>query len=568
MNNDYQKRMMLVFVLALGVMIASFYFMPKSKPPAVSQAPQATQAASAPSQPAAPAPLDEQSSRIKKEVAYGLSGPVREVTLSNETGETVLTVDTYGGRVSRIAINGRWNRKKDPIVLTSPGLTYRTGDLAFGPLETLSLVTNRPVYRVRESAPGKLVLSARANYRGLPVDITKTYTVLPDYRTVLDITLANASGSMVKLDFGGKSLSVAASFEFFPKAQANNSNPLIESYYDGHKVSKALAGGLFKGRDRVTTVTNPRWLTAGDNYFIAAMKPAFDSGGKYLLIREEKAYSEVAFGLEFPPVFLDPGESKTFRVDYYTGPRKEALLKKTDPTLGKLFDWWVVFNWLMKPIEWGTSWLMTALGGFIPNGGLVIILLAVVIKLILSPLSIKSAVSIKRSNILQPKIKMLQEKYKDDPKELNQRIAELYKKEKVNPLGGCLPLLLQIPVFFALYKVLSTSVELKGASFLWIRDLTQPDTLFRMSIPFLPNAFNLLPILMTAIQIIQMQLQSMKGAVNPQQSKINTFLMPVIFLFLFYNMPSGLVLYWTVQSLYTIVEQELINLDKHVRLKS
>ena len=150
-------------------------------------------------------------------------------------------------------------------------------------------------------------------------------------------------------------------------------------------------------------------------------------------------------------------------------------------------------------------------------------------------------------------------------------MAELYKKEGVNPLGGCLPILFQIPVFFALFRVLSTSVELRSASFLWIKDLTQPDTLFKLAnLPFVGNfSFNLLPILMTAIQIIQMRLQAMKtpaaGALGAQ-SAMNTYLLPVIFLFLFWGMPSGLVLYWTVQSIYTIFEQEFINLDKHVKL--
>jgi YidC/Oxa1 family membrane protein insertase len=173
----------------------------------------------------------------------------------------------------------------------------------------------------------------------------------------------------------------------------------------------------------------------------------------------------------------------------------------------------------------------------------------------------------KKSTMLQPKIKALQEKYKDDSKTLNEKMAELYKKEGVNPLGGCLPMLFQIPVFFALYRVLSTSIDLRGATFLWVKDLTQPDTLFHMSIPLLPATFNLLPIVMTIIQIVQMKLTSLRTPGNSQQQAMNTFLLPIVFLFLFWSMPAGLVLYWTIQNVYTIIEQEIINMDKYIKVK-
>jgi YidC/Oxa1 family membrane protein insertase len=304
-----------------------------------------------------------------------------------------------------------------------------------------------------------------------------------------------------------------------------------------------------------------------------------------MLLMQTNTYKEDAFGIELAPFSLKAGESRSFKVSYYIGPKKEEILDRVDGewlaknepgskgTSGKsyfqFFLWWPVFNWFMKPIEWVMVKLMYVASIAVPNWGLIIILLALVIKLALSPLSIQAARSIKRSNLLQPKIKSLQEKYKSDQQTLNQKMAELYKKEGVNPLGGCLPMLLQIPVFFALLRVLQNSVDLKGASFLWMNDLTQPDTLFKMSIPFLPSTFNLLPLLMTGVQLIQMKLQAMKtvNAGTSQQNAMNSYLMPIIFLFIFWSMPSGLVLYWTIQSIYTIFEQEFINLDRHVSLK-
>ncbi len=218
-------------------------------------------------------------------------------------------------------------------------------------------------------------------------------------------------------------------------------------------------------------------------------------------------------------------------------------------------------------MEFGLYKLAHIIASIVKNWGITIIILALVIKLILSPLSIQAAVSIKKSNLLQPKLKRLQEKYKDDPNTLNQKVAELYRQEKVNPLGGCLPLLLQFPVFFVLYRVLSTSVELKGASFLWIKDLTMPDTLFKVTLPFFAFNFNLLPIVMTVVQIFQMRIQSLRNpGVAKEQQFINNYLLPIFFLFIFWSMPSGLVLYWTVQNLFSIVEQEIINMDKKVQL--
>ncbi len=170
----------------------------------------------------------------------------------------------------------------------------------------------------------------------------------------------------------------------------------------------------------------------------------------------------------------------------------------------------------------------------------------------------------KKMRLLQPKLNKLQEKFGHDQQQLQIKTMELYKAEKVNPLGGCLPLLFQIPVFFALFRVLSRSVELRGAGFLWIKDLTMPDTLFTVG----GFQFHLLPIIMTLLQLVSVYLQQgrMKGSNNSMQKQMQTqsYFMPLIFLFLFWSMPSGLVLYWTVQNIFSIIEQEVINLDRHI----
>jgi YidC/Oxa1 family membrane protein insertase len=174
----------------------------------------------------------------------------------------------------------------------------------------------------------------------------------------------------------------------------------------------------------------------------------------------------------------------------------------------------------------------------------------------------------RKMQLIQPKLNALREQFKNDPKRLNEETMKMYKKEGVNPMGGCLPMLLQLPVFIALYQVLPRLADLKNSSFLWIQDLSSPDTVATISmfrdIPLLPYHLNILPLIMTLLSVGQSMLTSSKKKGQPQdpmqkqQSKMMLF-MPLLFLFLFWNMPSGLVLYWTVQTIMSIAQQAYIN---------
>jgi YidC/Oxa1 family membrane protein insertase len=152
---------------------------------------------------------------------------------------------------------------------------------------------------------------------------------------------------------------------------------------------------------------------------------------------------------------------------------------------------------------------------------------------------------------IQPQVEQLRVLYKDNPQRLNKEIMELYRQHKVNPLGGCLPMVLQIPIFFALYQVLSRSIALKGADFLWIKDLSEPDRLlkFPVELPLIGQYFNLLPVLMAVGMFIQQKssMGKMSGS-SAEQQKMMLIVMPIMFGFIFYNMPAGLVLYWFVNS--------------------
>jgi len=181
-------------------------------------------------------------------------------------------------------------------------------------------------------------------------------------------------------------------------------------------------------------------------------------------------------------------------------------------------------------------------------------LITIIIRVLFWPLMAKSTRSMKRMQALQPQIKALQAKYKDDPMKLQRKTMELWKEHKVNPMSGCLPMLIQTPVFIGFYTMLRTAIELRGARFLWVRDLSKPDTLFM--IPGTNFPFNLLPLLMGGAMLWQSHLTPPSPGMDPSQAKIMRYL-PLIFLVILYNYSAGLALYWTVNNLLTILQTKL-----------
>ena len=207
----------------------------------------------------------------------------------------------------------------------------------------------------------------------------------------------------------------------------------------------------------------------------------------------------------------------------------------------------------------------------IPNYGIAIILLTILIKVVLFPITRKSYQSTAKMQELNPKIQEIKEKYKDNSAKMNQEMSALYKREKVNPMGGCLPMLLQFPIFIALYGLLNKHFELRGAVFIpgWISDLSSPETIWNFSpvtIPFIGNDLRLLPILYVATMVFSMKVsQSAASSTssNANMTKIFTYVMPIMFFFILYNAPSGLILYWTVMNIFTVLQQQITNRIQH-----
>ncbi|MDR2353673.1 MAG: membrane protein insertase YidC [Deltaproteobacteria bacterium] len=262
----------------------------------------------------------------------------------------------------------------------------------------------------------------------------------------------------------------------------------------------------------------------------------------------------------FWPLKLSPQDERTYDFDFFYGPKDTNVLIAAGHDLPRSVDlgW---FDFLGRPL----GFFLRLFYGFVGNYGVAIILVTILIKICLWPLTAKSYKSMKEMQKLQPQMQRIREQYKDNPQAMNQEMLKMYKTHKVSPLGGCLPMVLQIPFFIAFYRVLDYALELRGAPFaLWIHDLSAPDRLFyfNFSIPFVapPTGIPVLTLIMGATMIWQQRMTPTMG--DPLQAKIMMFL-PLIFIVALLNMPAGLVLYWLVNNILSILQQKLINRSKN-----
>ncbi len=327
-------------------------------------------------------------------------------------------------------------------------------------------------------------------------------------------------------------------------------------------VEKHGAGGGFLGRGGGGLKEHPitgevHWMAMKSKYFTVALIPAEPTNGTGRLLTEGTTHW---MGLEFAQPLPWRGEAvEAFRV--YAGPISYERLQAQDVGLESVVD--LGWSWI-RPISKLVLWFMNFLHGFIANYGVIILIISVLTKLVFWPLSEKSFRSMREMQNLQPVMAELKKRYADDPQEMNRQLMRIYKERGVNPLGGCMPMVVQMPMFFALYSVLRSSIELRNAPFfLWIDNLAAPDVLFEMpfSLPALGSSFSLLPLLMGAAMIWQSKMGSTMPASGPaaQQQAIMKWAMPIVFIFIFYRMPSGLVLYWLVNTVLSVWQQLMIN---------
>ena len=471
--------------------------------------------------------------------------PAREIIVETELYKAIITED--GGTIKSFVLK----EHTESIAKDSPGkeLVRTTADqglplkFAWGSAAPADLLYDSAAQEVVFGNDGKAVLTMKAG-AGNGLEIERKFSFdTKSYLIDLAVKVTNTSNQPLQ--------GIAQLHQVNSPFEGDNASSKFlfagpSAFINGqlHEVkAKEFADGAKTIQGKV------EWAGYASNYFLCGIIPVADSGVSFTMQGTDAVTATVVAGSLDT---LQPGQAKEYAYRVFYGPKKLTLLKELGFNLDKAvnFGW---FDVIAKP----TLWLLNFFYGFFRNYGIAIILVTVLFKAVFWPITQKGMKSMKNMQKLQPKMVKIKEKYKDDPAKMNQEVMNLYKTYKVNPLGGCLPMVLQIPIFFALYKVLLQCIELRHAPFmLWITDLSAPDRLWiGFNLPYL-GGLPVLTLLMGASMFLQQKLTPTTA--DPTQAKIMMFL-PVVFTFMFLNFASGLVLYWFVNNLLAILQQYMIN---------
>ena len=472
------------------------------------------------------------------------------------TDLVVAEIDTRGGTLKRLELL-KHKDSSDPeknFALIGPAHEYeaQSGLAGDGGPNHRSLWRATP--GPRTLAPGADTVQLRLTATGKDgVQVEKTYTFRRN-SYVIDVSLRVHNG-------GSAPVATYAYFQLThdgkPEGQRNSVAETFGAqsftgfalYSEEHKYHKVHPADIDKGKADYVKQAKDGWLALVQHYFVSAWLAPQGVQRDYLLEkRQDGSYA----GRLLVPVSVAPGADATVDVPLYSGPQEKRRLEAAAPGLDLVVD----YGWLAI-IAWPLFWLLEKLHALTGNWGVAIILLTVLIKLIFFPLSAASYKSMAKMKLITPRLTKIREMYANDRQKMNQAMMELYKTEKINPLGGCFPIVVQIPVFIALYWVLLAAIELRHAPFiLWIHDLAALDPYF------------VLPILMTITMVVQTRMNPTPP--DPVQAKVMQF-MPFVFSIFFFFFPAGLVLYWLVNNILSILQQwqiqRMFNRDKPAHAK-
>ncbi len=531
---DTQRLILLVIFSFSLLMLWEAWEKEKRPKPALSPA-TAQQGVPVPEKPVAAAPATKPSAAMPEN-----AGPAKGEIVRISTDLIAAEVDTLGGTLKRVELL-RHKDSKDlsrSLVLLGPEHHYE----AQSGLAGEGGPNHRTLWRAeageRALAAGRddvtLVLSATAKDGA---QVRKTYTFKRD-SYVIDVALEVQNA-------GSTPLGAYAYFQLTHDGKPEtNTNTVAETfgaqsfigfavYTDERKFEKVHPSDLDKGRsDHVRQATNG-WLAFVQHYFVSAWLPPQGVARDYVT---EKRPDGTYAARAMVPLNVAAGSSAAVKVPIYVGPQEQRRLQAAAPGLDLVVD----YGWLAI-IAWPLFWLLEKFHALSGNWGVAIILLTVLIKIVFFPLSAASYKSMAKMKLITPRLTKLREMYAHDRQKMNQAMMELYKTEKINPLGGCFPILVQIPVFIALYWVLLAAIELRHAPFmLWIKDLSALDPYY------------VLPILMTATMVLQTRMNPVPP--DPVQARVMQ-IMPFVFSIFFFFFPAGLVLYWLVNNILSIAQQ-------------
>jgi YidC/Oxa1 family membrane protein insertase len=505
------KRTIIAVVLSLIVLVGWSLLMQKEAvPPTTPQHEQ--RAVARPEQPPA-LPSEKPSAAPRPEPV-----PVADVRGADVVVETDLyraVFSTQGGIVKYWELKKYKDESNMPVVLLKePGVTPPLSILFEGPdrqfPQKVVYAVNTKKILLSKGGPqrGELLFT----YSGNGMRLSKKFTFYNDsYKTDFSIETVNTPSFL---------LPVGTDFGVFDKEQREHKGPVMLIDSDREEFTEKDAPKYLTG--------NIKWIAEEDKYFTSALIPLSPVEG--VNVWKENMSAEIAFKLT----------PQKYDFIFYAGPKEYDRLKALNVGLEHIVDFgW--FSVVAMPLFWVLKFFYKYLG----NYGWAIIILTIVVRVPFIPILNKSQQSMKKMQKIQPLMAELKEKYKNDPQKMQKETMALYKKYKVNPVGGCLPMFLQIPVFIALYNVLLRAIELRGAPFaLWITDLSAKDPYY------------VLPIVMGLTMVLQQRMTP--SAMDPKQAKM-MMLMPVVFTFMFLRFASGLVLYWLVNNVLGIVQQYFVN---------
>jgi YidC/Oxa1 family membrane protein insertase len=524
-----EKNTIIAIVLSIAVLVGYQYVFKDSTPPPAEQKKEAAQAPEKKSAEAAK-PAEGKKEQLEKSARKSGERPTApEKTITAENDLYKITLSSYGATVRQIQLKQYKDNDGKPLVLKGDTLVPA---LALGFDEGIQLaqapftVTGTDSKLTEDNKSSKLVFE----YRSGDVNIIRTLIFnYGDYAISVEDRVKGKEAYFITLgrDFG-----------IFNKDDTNHHGPVIlidtdrkEFTVKDVKDTKSFKGGV-------------KWIAQEDKYFASFLVPK----GNLEEARAWQHNGEALVGLK-----MKSGDNSYV---LYAGPKEYNILEKYKTGMEHVIDFGF-FSIISRPLFWFLKWL----NGFFNNFGISIIVLTIVTRIPFIPIINKGSRSMKKMQEMQPRIAELKEHYKNDPKKMQQEMMGLYKKHKINPVGGCLPMVLQIPFFFALYSILSVAIELRQAPFmLWITDLSAPDTLFGHIPAMVPllggTALGLLPLVMGATTFIQQKMTPATG--DPKQQKI-MMMLPLVFTFMFLNFASGLVLFWLINNLLSIIQQFYIN---------
>ena len=496
-----------------------------------------------------PAPSSNQSAQTVVPGSPGaLDAP--QQTSSSKTGQKirvttdlfVADIDTVGGVLSYLELKkiNDAAQKNGHVVLfnTAPEQTYlaRTGLVGEGALDTYpnhnSLFTVLP--GVRDMGQSDTLQISLESKTDAGVKLIKRYTFKRG-SYVIDVThqVINA---------GAKPIQPTLYLELVRHRDENSGSGFYHTFTGPavytDKFQKVSFDDIEKGKADYPTEAKAGWIAMIQHYFVSSWIPATGVSREIYFNKIDKGFYRV--GVKEPLAAIAPGAQTNVQSRLFVGPQEERLLESTAPGLELVKDYGI-FTVLAKPL----FWILEKLYGLVGNWGWAIIGVTFILKLVFFPLSATSYKSMARMKELTPRMQALRERHKNDTQAMNKALMTLYRTEKVNPFNGCFPILIQIPVFIALYWVLISSVEMRGAPWLgWIHDLSVQDPYY------------ILPILMAVSMLVQTKLNPTPP--DPMQAKLMMF-MPIAFSFMFLFLPSGLVLYYVVNNVLSILQQWSIN---------